>query len=76
MTIASNLTILRLEKAFERTPTGFPIGEESLEIVRTTIEDTNNHNQPVFSCPNCCIIISSLLVPSGCPNCGYKGKTK
>ena len=63
------------EVIFKRTPYGMPLTDLSLRTINATIEDTKNHEQDAMKCLNCGIIVSSLLVPSGCINCGVKDLT-
>jgi len=70
MKIIEAIPIIKIELVLGRTPCGRPINEYALEALKATIEDKKNYNQNVINCRNCCIILSSLLVPQGCPNCG------
>jgi len=72
MKIKDNIFAIKAEIISQRTPKGWPINEFALDNLIATLEDKKNYNQPVMNCINCGIIISGLLVPSGCPNCGYK----
>lgn len=76
MKISEVINVLKAEKAFKRTQCGRPITELASKIVDATLEDTKNYGSPAFSCKNCCIILSSLLVSEGCPLCGLKQKIK
>lgn len=76
MRISECIKILEAEKTFERTPAGRPITERALLAIEATLQDTNNYDQPIFKCLNCCIMISGLLVERGCPLCGLKQKIK
>lgn len=74
MRIAEAIPTIKAEIIFRRTPTGRPIEEYALENLKAAIEDEKNWGTEVVKCANCCIIQSGLLVPEGCPNCGFKGK--
>lgn len=69
MKISEGINILTAELLLMRTPCGRPINEYAQECIETTISDTKNHSQNLAKCRACCIIVSSLLVPNGCPNC-------
>ena len=72
MKIEQFLNMLKTEEVLERTPTGRAISEEALEAVRATLDDEKNYGVEAFQCRNCGIILSSLIIPEGCMNCGYK----
>jgi rubrerythrin len=72
MQISEAISTIRAELIFKKTPTGRPINEFALENLRATIQDEKNWQSNVIICKNCCIIMSSLLMPEGCPNCGLK----
>lgn len=76
MKISEVIIILKAEKNLERTPTGRLITEYGVNTVIATLEDQKNWESDAVRCKNCCIILSSLLVPAGCPNCGAKDLTK
>lgn len=75
MTIQDALDIIKRELALERTPSGRPITEDALLSLDSTLEDHKNYHMDVVQCLNCKLILSSLLVPSGCINCGSKDLT-
>lgn len=75
MNIKDILRTLVAEKIFRRTPSGRPLTEFAIETLNAAIEDEKNHDQPSIVCLNCNFIISSLLVPEGCPSCGAKDLT-
>lgn len=74
MNIADAKKILKAELLLGRTPSGWPINKEALELINASLQDEKNANMPTISCKNCCIIISSLLFKEGCPNCRLKMK--
>lgn len=69
MKISEAIPILKTQKLLKRTVCGRPINEYALEVLDASISDVKNHGSEVTKCLNCCIIISELLVPKGCPNC-------
>ena len=72
MIIEEALDTLKTEQALKRTPSGRPITDYGAETIAAAISDEKNWGAQVKKCLNCCIIVSSLLVPRGCPNCGSK----
>ena len=72
MKISEVLHTLLAEKVFRRTPIGRPLTEYAIENIEAALQDKDNQDQEVIKCLNCGMIISSLLVPSGCGNCGSK----
>lgn len=76
MIIEEALDILKAEQALKRTPSGRPITEYGAETITAALSDEKNLGVQVKKCLNCCIIVSSLLVPRGCPNCGSKDMTE
>lgn len=75
MKILEVLHTLIAEKVFKRTPLGRPLTEYAVENIGAALEDKNNQSQEAIMCLNCGFVISSLLVPEGCPNCGGKDLT-
>jgi len=74
MKIGEALQTLKAEVLLGRTPSGWPINEQTIESLKAAIQDAKNHENDVNICQNCSIIQSSLLISSGCPNCNYKGR--
>ena len=72
MKISENLFILKTESVFKKTPCGRPLTDYAVDVINATLSDEKNYNSEVVQCLNCCIIVSSLLVPEGCVNCGSK----
>jgi rubrerythrin len=70
MNISQTLQTLKAQLTFERTSKGRSITEQGLHAVQATLEDEKNHHINASKCLNCGIIVSSLLTPKGCPNCG------
>ena len=70
MKISETIPTLKAESVLLRTPSGRPIVEYAQECIRAALEDEKNYNSEAVKCLACCIIMSSLLVSSGCPNCG------
>lgn len=75
MKISEVIPTLKAELGFSRTPSGRSISDYGLEGVRTTLEDSKNWHVDAIKCLNCCIILSSLIVPKGCINCGGQDLT-
>jgi predicted Zn-ribbon and HTH transcriptional regulator len=76
MKILDVLKILTAEGIFEKSPTGRPLTELAIETIKATLNDKKNYDQEVIQCKNCGLVISSLLVPSGCVSCNSKDLTK
>lgn len=72
MNIEESANILKQQRSLQRTRKGRPIVEEALAVIDASLEDTKNWGSDVIICLNCGIILSSLLVPGGCVNCGSK----
>jgi len=75
MKISELLPILKIEKLFGKTPCGRPLTEYAIEAIDAVLSDEKNYDTDAIKCKNCCIIISGLLVPDGCVNCGSKDIT-
>jgi len=75
MKISDVIGILKAERNLKRTPSGRPIVEYAVESINASLSDEKNWDMEVMKCVNCCIIISGLLVPEGCVNCGSKDLT-
>ena len=75
MKIKEALPILRAEAIFERTTCGRSVTDYARNAIIASMNDTKNHEMECLFCLNCCIIISGLLCPEGCPNCGSKDMT-
>lgn len=58
------------QKNFRRTPKGRSISDKATEYISAALEDTKNYGVEATKCLNCGIILSSILVSKGCPNCG------
>jgi len=74
MNISDSLKIMLAEQVFKRTPNGRPITDFAIETIKASMEDKKNYDQNIMECANCGLIVSSLLVESGCPNCGLRQK--
>jgi Zn finger protein HypA/HybF involved in hydrogenase expression len=72
MKISEALSVLNTQLIFERTPKGRAITEYAANTLKAILEDKKNWDFSVVKCKNCGIILSSLLVESGCKNCGSK----
>jgi rubrerythrin len=70
MKISEAIKTLQAQRNFERTPTGRSIAEYGIDALNAVLDDKKNWENEVIKCLNCCIIMSSLLTPKGCPNCG------
>jgi len=72
MRISEILDILKTQVSFQRTLKGRPITEKAVEVINASLEDEKNWGNDAVRCKNCGIILSGLLVPEGCVNCGCK----
>jgi len=75
MKIKDAIGILKAEAGFGRTPSGRSITDYAQNAIRAGLEDTKNYEMECLSCKNCRLIVSGLLCPEGCPNCGSKDLT-
>lgn len=75
MNISEIVPTLKAEQALKKTPCGRPITEYAISAIDAALSDEKNYEAPAIKCLNCCIIMSSLLVPEGCVNCGGKDLT-
>ena len=75
MKVSEVINTLKSERVLGRTPTGRPLTDYALETIDATLADKKNSESELIKCQNCCIIVSSLLVPEGCVNCGAKDLT-
>ena len=75
MKIKDAIHILKAQLSFERTPKGRSVSEYAKNTIAATLEDEKNYEMECKKCVNCGIILSELLRPEGCPNCGSKDKT-
>jgi len=75
MKIKDLIKVLKAEALFGRTPSGRSINEYAQNALEATLEDTKNYEMECLNCLNCNIIVSGLLCPEGCPNCGSKDLT-
>jgi hypothetical protein len=75
MNIGDVISTLKAEKSLGKTPCGRPITERAKDALDAAISDEKNYGAPAIKCLNCNIILSSLLVPEGCVNCGGKDLT-
>ena len=64
-----------MEKILGKTPCGRPLTDYAIEVINAVLSDEKNYGAEAIKCKNCCIIISSLVVPEGCPSCGSKDLT-
>jgi len=76
MNISEAINTLNAEKEFRRTPTGRSLTEVAIENIEAALEDKKNYGAEVVKCLGCGFIISSLLTPSGCPNCNSKDMSR
>lgn len=76
MRIVDAIPVLRAQMVFKKTPKGRSITEEGVKAIAASLEDEKNFGVDVVKCLNCGIIMSSLLVPNGCVNCGSKDLDK
>jgi len=75
MKIKDAIQVLRTEAVFGRTPSGRSITDYAQNAIVASLEDTKNYEMECLSCKNCSLIMSGLLCPEGCPNCGSKDLT-
>ena len=75
MKVSEVMNTLKAERVLRRTPSGRPLTDYALETIDAILSDEKNSNSEAVKCANCCIILSSLLVPEGCPQCGSKDMT-
>ena len=76
MKISELLDLLRAQKTLKRTLCGRIITDYGENAIDATLEDTKNYGAEAVKCLNCCIILSGLITPEGCPNCGSKDLTR
>lgn len=70
MKISNVIPDLKAELYFGKTPIGRSVNEEAKANIHAALSDTKNYEVDAVKCLNCGIMLSSLLVQSGCPNCG------
>jgi len=70
MKISNVIPDLKAELYFGKTGKGRSVNKEAKASLQATLSDTKNYEVEAIKCINCGIILSSLLVQSGCPNCG------
>ena len=70
MKIANITPDLKAELYFGKTPIGRSVNDEAKASIEAALSDTKNYEVDAIKCLNCGIMLSSLLVQSGCPNCG------
>jgi Zn finger protein HypA/HybF involved in hydrogenase expression len=70
MNISNLIPDLKAELYFSKTATGRTVNEKAKESIQAMLSDTKNYEVDAVKCLNCGIILSSLLIQSGCPNCG------
>lgn len=75
MKISDIIDTLRAEVILKKTPSGRSITDYAVDTLIASLEDKKNHGAEVVECKNCKLIISGLLTPEGCPNCGSKDLT-
>ena len=75
MKIKDAIQDMKAEALLGRTPSGRSITEYAQNAIIASLEDEKNYEMECLLCLNCCIIISGLLCPEGCPNCGSKDLT-
>lgn len=70
MTVNTAMHILLTEKKLNRTPCKRPLTDYAIKCLDASIGDKNNQDVAVVQCVSCGMVVSSLLVENGCPNCG------
>ena len=61
---------LKAQLYFGKTFKGRSINDASRSNISAALSDTKNHDAEAVKCVNCGIMLSGLLIQSGCPNCG------
>ena len=69
MKIQEVLNTLNTEIILGRTPSGRLLTDSGESAIDACISDQKNYMSEAILCMNCGYVGSSLLVPSGCPNC-------
>lgn len=72
MKIGEAINLIKAQIVLGRTPKGRPIVKDAIDTLEASLDDNKNWHNDALKCLNCGIIISSLLVPEGCVNCGSK----
>lgn len=72
MNIEQSKTVLNRQMISKRTPFGRPIQEKAVAALESTLQDESNYGNEVVQCESCGFVISILLTPNGCPNCGIE----
>ena len=75
MRISEVTKTIQAQIAMERTSCGRSITQLGVDTCQAVLDDTENYEQDAIKCKNCCIILSSLVIPEGCVNCGCKDVT-
>jgi hypothetical protein len=75
MNISEISTLMYTQGILGRTPKGRLITEYGVNALMAALSDEKNHGVDAVLCKNCGIIMSSLLIPEGCPNCGGNDMT-
>lgn len=70
MQIKDVIETLRTQIGLGRTPKGRVITDFGKENIKAALDDVPNYGAEATKCKNCGLVISSLLVSDGCPNCG------
>ena len=70
MNISNVIPDFKAELYFSKTSRGRTVNEAAKASIQAALADTKNYEVDAVKCLNCGIILSSLLVQSGCPNCG------
>lgn len=71
MTIQESLPIIKSQLSLGRTPDGMILTEYAKENLKSVLADEKNYHMDAVQCDNCRLVISSLLIDSWCPQCGY-----
>lgn len=70
MQIQQLLPLIQVELKIGNTPKGNPLQNFARQSLEATISDKDNYDAEATRCQNCGLIVSSLLVSEGCPQCG------
>jgi len=75
MNIGNVILDLKAQRNFGKTPKGRSINDKATSTIEAILYDTKNYAVEAVKCLNCGIILSSLLIEKGCPNCGNSDLT-
>ena len=70
MKIQDALSLMQVELKLNKTTSGRSVSELGRNAIQATIDDQKNYQVDAIKCLNCGFVCSSLIVETGCPNCG------